>query len=263
MTDAGVALASGAVNITMTSMIFSKCDSGIVDTSSSKIERIILTQSQFQHCDIAIDIDYTSVLKNLTIDGVLFDGTSATSSRAITVSPADDFGTIMVQDSSFKNYHYGTSGTGMYVSGTGDVIIANSIYQNITCSTGCGIYVTGTIDLTIETTLFADNSASSAGGAIYSTSSNPTRVANSTFQNNKASSLGGAIYLYYAGELTADFCSFESNSAPEGGAIKTYSSAGVTIGDCIFSSNTATTSGGAIFSTSELQVTNSTFNSND
>ena len=97
------------------------------------------------------------------------------------------------------------------------------------------------------------------GAAIsVSTSGATVELNNSNFQNNKNSSNpGGAISV--GGKFTSDFTKFSGNSASSGGAIYTFANADIT--GNLFTTNTATGSsgdGGAIYVSSNTTTIGST-----
>lgn len=117
--------------------------------------------------------------------------------------------------------------------------------------------------LTVDTSSFNSNS-SAIGGAIATTGMD---IKNSTFSGNTAKSAGGAIYNN-SGTLNISSSTFDSNTAGSGGAIANGSSIDVgTYGTTVidsssFTNNSADTFGGAIISSGDLTVNNSTFKNN-
>jgi predicted outer membrane repeat protein len=97
-------------------------------------------------------------------------------------------------------------------------------------------------------TLTGGNGSGGDGGAILADAGSALSMNQDTFIDNSAVN-GGAI----AGGVSADLCTFTSNTASlNGGAIANSGSAAVT--GCTFTSNTAGGSGGAIENTGELTL---------
>jgi predicted outer membrane repeat protein len=97
-------------------------------------------------------------------------------------------------------------------------------------------------------TLTGGNGSGGDGGAILADAGSALSVNQDTFIDNSAVN-GGAI----AGGVSADLCTFTSNTASlNGGAIANTQSAALT--GCTFTSNTAGGSGGAIENTGELTL---------
>ena len=116
--------------------------------------------------------------------------------------------------------------------------------------------------LTIESCVFMDNLALSGTGAvIYSTIFESITIQESYFTGNQASY--GALYLAdNNGSAYISASEFDSNVATSGGAI--YSQTNLFVSNNSFTSNTATNNGGAIYSTlfHSLSVDGCTFTDN-
>ena len=120
---------------------------------------------------------------------------------------------------------------------------------------GGAIYNMGT--LTIENSLFeGNNNTQYIGGAIAN--DNKVTIVNTTFRDNYAGRYGGAIY-HGANDLNIIDSTFEYNNASVGGAI--YSTSKIDIEKSVFESNTAT-SAAAIFANKAIVLDNNTFKSN-
>ncbi len=106
----------------------------------------------------------------------------------------------------------------------------------------------------------------SDGGAIRIESGDTLDLAFCTFTNNDTSIAdrnGGAIDIDFNATVTIDSCTFSNNNATDGGAIQSGGS--LSINNSTFSSNEAknTGGGGAVLSNGgDLVITNSTFNNN-
>lgn len=138
-------------------------------------------------------------------------------------------------------------------------------FQNITLQNGNTSYYGGAINtmgnLTLINCSFKGNTAYDGGGAIYN-GGNLT-VKNCTFIFNNASNYaGGAIYNGYGSTLTMSASTFTGNNAIiYGGAIYTIGDMNIT--NSTFKSNNAQYGvGGAIYSTGNVNINASTFTSN-
>jgi RHS repeat-associated protein len=167
------------------------------------------------------------------------------------------------------------SGGGIYALGT--LEIRNSEFIGNTARSGGALFsdVTNSAQVTIEGTRFYANTAwrsagtGGDGGAVFITSTNATtagviKVTNSTFESNSGTS--GAAIRQNAGTLDVTDGEFLRNSATHtdvanGGAI--YSTSTLNIKDSLFSLNTSDESGGGIYSFGGfLTVNSSTFTHN-
>ena len=101
------------------------------------------------------------------------------------------------------------------------------------------------------------------GGAIW-VNCWVAEIENCTFENNHSANGGGAIAFSTIGELTVENCSFIGNSTDgDGGAIKGLVNNKLILGEGnVFENNKAAGMGGAVFSTEDIVLTQSTFAGN-
>ncbi len=154
-------------------------------------------------------------------------------------------------------------GGAIYNSSYALTINGTNTFTNNDAGTGSGdrggmIYTTGSLTLSGAT---ISNSSAYEGGAIYITSGDTLTITDSTFDSNTAGSIGGAIRSY-GGTITAS--TFSNNSTTgggqDGGAI--YSSSTLNVTNSTFSANSVTDKGGAIFQSGNSTIKNSTFYNN-
>ncbi|UTB32513.1 MAG: hypothetical protein NKF70_13655 [Methanobacterium sp. ERen5] len=134
-------------------------------------------------------------------------------------------------------------------------------FLNNTAQNGGSIFNIG--NLTVKNySIFESNSADTSFGAIYNQGN--TTLQNVQFYNNNCTMLGGAVGVY-TGILRASNCYFTGNSAGNLGG--TISSANQNLPSemyliqCIFNNNTAGIFGGAVFSTGNITISDSNFDS--
>ena len=159
----------------------------------------------------------------------------------------------------------GTANNGGSIVNYGDLTVFNTSFtgNTATASNGLGGAIYSSGHLNVTNSVFTNNSATVFGGAIC-IDSNILDLSNSVFTKNTAGYYGGAISNIY-GVLDVKNSIFTSNNAiSNGGAI--YSTGGtltaiVTVSGSNFTSNYADY-GGAIYSDSILNVTNSIFKTN-
>ncbi len=187
--------------------------------------------------------------------------------------------------------NWGGTGGGVYDVSTGTVsFTGGEISSNSAGLNGAGIYTTN--DLSLSAVDFSGNSAGGDGGAVYITGASLT-VSGGDFDGNSGDS-GGAIYItdgtldvsyatfssnntnstsdtyfggaiYAGGTTTASiiWTEFSSNYAYNGGAIYLVSNVTVSsFANNTFTSNHASNNGGAVYSATNLSVSNSTFTYN-
>lgn len=128
-------------------------------------------------------------------------------------------------------------GAGFYNSG-GSPILRNLVFENNHTKMGGGLYNSGGSPA-LENVVFQENTAAETGGALYSTGLNTVvSITTSGFVNNSSAGNGGAINV---------------------------ASGSVTVADSYFAGNkvTSNANGGAIYSASPINITGSSFDSND
>ncbi len=102
------------------------------------------------------------------------------------------------------------------------------------------------------------NHRADAGGAIYLVASATANIVNATFTSNTSTSVGGAIYA--DGSVSISNATFTGNSSGDGGAIR--AAGAVSIVNSTFTNNSASASGGALRLFGSASINASTFNAN-
>lgn len=138
-----------------------------------------------------------------------------------------------------------TFGGGIYVSGTGNLTLTNSIVSGNSADSGGGVLVEASAALTVTNTSISSNTASVSGGGIYSIGN--LAVSNSQITNNSSSGDGGGIYT--GGVLSTTNTLIDSNSATGNGGGMYYFSffVGAQVFSTSFHTNTATGNGDAFY----------------
>ena len=137
---------------------------------------------------------------------------------------------------------------------------SNGRITDNTAANGAGVYSDGA-DITFDTVRFELNDAVTAGGGISAPEGTITLV-DCEFIANSAPFVAGGIHVTGLSVLEAESTLFSGNSAPLGGAISAGALGLQTIDSCRFESNSATDDGGAIFTTSPLDINGSVFELN-
>jgi hypothetical protein len=167
-------------------------------------------------------------------------------------------GQVMVTDDSFTDNTGDAGAAAISVGGEGSVTVTSSTFTDNTnvddfSYRGGAITNTsgGTLDVT-GSTFTGNTDPAGTGGAIATTT--PTHITDSTFTDNSADRAGAVD-----GEALITDSTFIGNSATTGGAVAIEGSGGTVAGSS-FSDDTATDgSGGAIYDSGPLNVTDSTF----
>ena len=217
----------------------------------------------------------------LTINGSSFESNTTVDDGGGIVNHS---GELYLTNSIFTNNESGRSGGAIYSSEKVD--ISNSTFTSNTAINGGAVNLYGSTITSsiIDNCLFQDNDATGSGGGIYSVQ-RTLSILNSTFQNNTAASNGGAINKSGALDVTntnftnnqarnnggavlstgtseINNCRFISNSASIGGALHLSNASNNSIENCLFENNSATVYGGAIYNSSNINMTSSIFNNN-
>ncbi|MFZ3071162.1 MAG: right-handed parallel beta-helix repeat-containing protein [Anaerolineaceae bacterium] len=188
---------------------------------------------------------------------------------ATTAGGIENYGTLNISDCSFTDTVSSATYGGAIYNQSGSVTITNGAFSDNTVvdgTRGGGAIFSLAGSLNIDDSSFSGNSAPNGGGVYcYDCLLN---IDDSTFTgNNVPDGSGGGIYSY-SGNVNITDSTFAGNGAPwsvedgGGGAIfSDYDS--LTIINSIFDSNTATgSSGGAILSSSLMDIRLSTFTNN-
>lgn len=169
--------------------------------------------------------------------------------------------TVNVNGGSFIN-NKTTKSDGGVIAAYGNLNVNGGIFQGNKASekkTAGAIFVGSAANATIKNTTFKDNKAST-GGAIYSL--NTISISNTTFENNKAN-WGGSVFAYKPIDLK-DVKFIGNNSEKQAGALYLSSDANITSSE--FKGNSSAGGGGAIFvannSKGTVKISNSSFLSN-
>ncbi|MGL4670441.1 MAG: transglutaminase domain-containing protein [Methanobacteriaceae archaeon] len=168
---------------------------------------------------------------------------------------------VTIKNTIFRNnLAVDVGGAVNFASGTMGHKLVNCSFSGNSAPSG-GAIRTVASSLTMEACVFNSNKGAINGGAIYSSSSNIV-IKGCSFTSNSAGNFGGALYLIGSNVVNIGSSSnFESNKAKNGGAI--YSTSPMTISSSTFKNNQATSNGGAIYITSSRStITSSKFTSN-
>ncbi|WP_298519222.1 right-handed parallel beta-helix repeat-containing protein [uncultured Methanobrevibacter sp.] len=176
-------------------------------------------------------------------------------------------GKMTIKDSTFRNM---TSGTLIDISGNGDILINNTVIENITVDTSGTsnygiIYAGGRGTLTIESSKFNDNTVRQS--VIRDSGYTNIAIKQSEFINNHmAGSYADGGVVYSNNVLTVEESKFINNDAcGNGGAISVGSRGDATITKSVFINNSAASGkkGNAIFNGNKLSITYSVLLSNE
>ena len=205
-------------------------------------------------------------------DSVIIDGKG----HAITKSNKEGLsafeivsGNVTLKNLKICDTYNEDSGGAIYVRNADSLTLENCIFTNNKADDhGGAIYIRTNTPIIIQNCIFESNTADDGGGAIYSNGA--LKLINSTFKYNKAIDNGGAIYYNNDKVLEIKNCTFESNEANDattvsckGGAIYNPKNSIMIVENSIFKSNLAQDSGGAIYSQGDVNLYNTTFESNN
>ena len=209
---------------------------------------------------LQVDLSATVTLQNLT----LTRGKDTTSGGGAIMN----WGTLTVENSVISNNvttNAGQGGGAIIMGGGGATLnINNSVLMgnSATYYGGAIANLGGTLNITDG--YISNNSSANYGGGLYN--QGPLTISGSTFLGNESVGgfAGGAIYYsMVGGTATIDGSTFFDNQAESGGAI--FISAGtINVSDTTFESNDATFDGGAFYvaGSGVLTLTNSTIAAN-
>ncbi len=233
---------------------------------------------------------------SITIDGdvdgdgigdIIFDGGRKDGAGGIQIMNIASGSTVTLQGLTFRNAYSDASGGAVYNAGT--LTLNNVDFLNNSAQvSGGAVYTEGTLNvnggsfegsmvtgsgkphgaaiylnkgtLTIDGTAFTGNGNGKGwGGGIYTDSKNATviNISNAVFEANKGAVWGAAIYAENA-TIAIDNSMFRGNT----GANTIYA-ADITIDKSEFINNTGATEGGAIETTGNTVISNSSFIGNN
>jgi predicted outer membrane repeat protein len=253
--DANTAGVSAALEMQETNLNFLIEDCVFTHSSSdsdASVMKLSGSNISLSNCNISYnaiktsDIYFGAVLitntKGIVIDQCLFEHNSPSALRvtgdntivfitnSIFVSDPTELERAVVLDDTIK-------------SGT----IDNCLFQGGFSISGSAIYVSAIGGLVVSNSQFIGNVAS-WGGAVFSI--NDITFIDCLFKNNKATESGGAVYLSYL-SMEFDNCHFVNNVAVmSGGAIASTTSGTLTVNSSIFENNYVVTYGGGAISSS-------------
>ena len=207
---------------------------------------------------------------NTTLSGLTFTAFSSTTNGAV-LSTSSSGAVVTLSNATFTNNTTTANGGALSLS-SGTTTITNSTFTgNTAVYAGALILNGGTANISNST--FTSNGATvgtnlASGGAIYITGGDSVTLTSDTFTSNSARTNGGAIGSLATGTLIFTNTNFTSNSAlANGGAVYNTSST-ITITGGAFTGNqmnaTAPGSGtgGALWSTAPITITNASFINN-
>ena len=190
--------------------------------------------------------DLISLMSNseLTIDNITLDGHGESRCFSVLSGAKASIGKgVTIQN--FTDVP-GFDGPAIYVNDGGTLTIeAGAVIKNNTSTNEQGGAIQARQDATliINGGLFENNIAASQGGAIAAYGK--LKITGGTFKGNKAKKVGGAIILGKTHPATIENATFAENQASTGGAI--YSSQEITLKNTTFNQNLANNDGGALY----------------
>ncbi len=164
-------------------------------------------------------------------------------------------GTATIMSSTFSDNDATNSGGGVFNQSGKSLSLSNSIISNNTAEHGGGIANYGSLN--VVATTINENSATEDGGGLINLGSSLS-ITNSSIYSNTAVVFGGGVASN--GPLTITQSTIYQNTANSGGGMYTGDSASLT--NSTFSENTASVSGGAIYMTGTLTIDSGTFSGN-
>lgn len=179
-------------------------------------------------------------------------------------------GSFVANGGEFRNNACAAVGGAVYISGTGNVDIANLVFQSNKANGGPGggiAYTSTAGNCGIVNSQFIDNRSAGGAGA-YISIAGSLNVAGCQFQDSFAlGGPGGAIaFITTGGNATINNSSFTGGTSTAGGGVYISLTTGsFTASDCTFSNGFATGPGGGVFMTAgtgATSLTNITVDSN-
>lgn len=209
---------------------------------------------------------YTNHTGNITLDDVSITGSDGGYGGALYTSGTGDLAII---NSHFENNTGTSAGGAVYAYNAGNVTITNSTFLNNSAvgNDGGAMRISNNVvDASITGTIF-EGSIASYGGGIFARNTGDLELIDDVFSNNSATGGGGGGYIDNYGDVTVTRTTFDSNSAGSGnwgGALYLgHETDAITITESTFSNNEAG-SGGAIslVSSDPVLIANSTMTGN-
>jgi hypothetical protein len=203
-------------------------------------------------------IDAESSPTSLTLDTVTISGNTSTySGGGIALYGLSSTTTLSATGVQIKN-NTGSSGGGIYISGTAATMASTSITGN-TGSSGGGLYFSsGT--LSAPSLTLSNNKATGSGGGLYAfptsgslTTSNNFNLTGATITGNTSGSSGGGAYISTGSYVNVKLPSstITGNTAANGGGLYYYpgTSTPLDLTTANVSTNAATSAGGGVYCT--------------
>jgi predicted outer membrane repeat protein len=216
-----------------------------------------------------------TINKSLTIDGsslssrIEISGNDSVRILRIINSPHVTLKSLVLRNGRMTGTYDSEWGAAMYIDGTCNVSIQDSVIRNNAAYSAGAIYMGYYIHLTILNSEISSNTAENNTGAIYAYGGTLT-IRNSTIANNTSGAAGGALYFSNSGIYVIEDNVFAGNQASVGGAVYVYHGAtnmAVDFRRNLFSGNIASARGGALVYVSgaldfPMVVENNTFYDN-
>ena len=233
------------------------------------------------HIDCGTAVITASVFSanSITISGTSFDalnsgGALFATNDCLTADTAHLLTTnVTVLDSAFESNQAYASGAAVASSnhvypgsglqgGTIELVFVRSSFVNNTgTQLGGALY----LDATSHATLLRCNLSSNAavqGGAIYALGGAAQHTFNDSAFVSNVAAVGGAVAAAGSTLLATNACAYATNVAINGSAIAVLSGAALYSDGDVYSTNAASSYGGAVFSTGNATLSNSTMSNN-
>ena len=201
---------------------------------------------------------YANKGTNLTIENSSFIGLNGNTNVAMYYYNSNN---VTIRNNHVEGFGSNSAdGSGVYISGSNDVVIDNNTFTNMRSDNGI-IYKSGSnpTNIYIQNNRFLNSTSSSVGGAIYSYYGS-IHILNNTFANVNAANYGGAIYLNGKNNTISDNSFYNCSATQYGGAIYIpYASSETKEFDNNSFYNCSSNVGGAVYARGNLEITNAYF----
>ncbi len=171
-----------------------------------------------------------------------------------------------VHDCTFSGNDATDRGGAVFVQAASPTITASSITGNF-ANVGGGILAQFAGNATISDCDFVSNTAAADGGGLAVIHNSHPTVSDCTFTGNTSGDEGGAANFSGNGggpvSGLVSNCTFTTNSAVEGGAIAFGNGATTQVVACTVTANTASASGGGLYSTAPITVSDCIVSANN